>query len=162
MEELKKILVAVDFSDYSLPTLRYGLTLALDTGAEVAVVNVINERDVAAIRSVEPLSDRISADEYVRVQRESRLKKIDDLVDETGCTGVPLSKMIRVGVPAAELLAAIPEIGVDLVVIGTKGRTNLINTLFGSVAEKVHRRSPVSVLSVRGKEHADLVGRTAG
>jgi len=162
MEGLKKILVAVDFSDYSLPTLRYGLALARDIGAEVAVVNVINERDVVAIRSVESLSDQISADEYVRVQRENRLKRIDDLVEEAVCTGISISKMIRVGVPAAELLAAIPEIGVDLVVIGTKGRTNLINTLFGSVAEKVYRRSPVSVLSVRGKEHADLVVRTAG
>ncbi|MEW6264596.1 MAG: universal stress protein [Thermodesulfobacteriota bacterium] len=157
MDVLRKIMVAIDFSDYSLPTLRYGLALAQDTHAAVTVVSVINERDVAAIRSVQAYTDRLSVEGYIQNQKDERSRKVDELVRQTGCAGVTVEKVFRVGVPAAEILEAVKEAGADLVVVGTKGRTNLAGHLFGSVAEKVFRRSPVPVLSVRGEEHAEMV-----
>lgn len=156
MEGLQRILVGVDFSDYSLPTLRYALALAHDTDAEVVVVNVINDRDVGAVRAAQQFTDVITVDSYIKEQKAERLKKIEDLIEETACGEVRVSTVFRVGVPGAELLRAIKETKADLVVIGAKGRSNLSNVLFGSAAEKLHRRSPVSVLSVRGEEHAKL------
>jgi nucleotide-binding universal stress UspA family protein len=157
MEGMKKILVGIDFSDYSLPTLRYALALAQDTGASVVVVNVINERDVAAVRSVRQYTDAISVDQYVDMQKEERTGLLNQLLEEAGCSGVPRELVLKVGYPATEIIETIIETGADLVVVGTKGRTNLVSSIFGSVAEKVHRRSPVSFLSVRGKEHAELI-----
>ncbi len=161
MDGLKKILVGVDFSDYSLPTLRYAVTLAQDVGAEVVVVNVLNERDVSAVRSLQAYTDRLTVEDYINSQKEERARRIQELMDEVGCAGVEVSLICRVGVPAEEILAAIKDTRADLVVVGTKGRTNMVNTLLGAVAEKVYRRSPVSVLSVRGEEHANLVCRMA-
>ncbi|MFH1137780.1 MAG: universal stress protein [Pseudomonadota bacterium] len=157
---LKKILIAVDFSDYSLPTLRFGLAIAADVKAEAAaVVTVINERDVAAVRAAMQFTEELTVEGYIQKQTESRGERIDQMITETGCGTVPVEIYLRVGVPAVEILKAIDDIGADMVVIGTKGRTNVAGMLFGSVAEKVHRRSPVTVISVRGQEHADLVCR---
>ena len=157
MEGINKILVGIDFSDYSLPTLRYSLSLAQDTGAGVVVVNVINERDVAAVRSVRQYTDSISVEHYLEMQRKERSVLVKQLLEDAGCGEVPVEMVFKVGYPAAEILDAVTETGADLVVVGTKGRSDLVSSIFGSVAEKVYRRSPVSVLSVRGKEHADLV-----
>ncbi len=154
---IKKILVAVDFSDYSPGTLRYAAALASEQGAALVLVNVINQRDVDAIRSAQAYADILTVDEFLAKTRRERLEGLDRLLREAQCQALPHESVLKVGVPHEEILAAISETGADLVVMGTKGRTNLTSTLFGSTAEKVFRRSPVPVLSVRGPEHADLV-----
>jgi nucleotide-binding universal stress UspA family protein len=159
MEHVKKILVAVDFSDYSLPALRYALSLAEEINAEVAVVNVINERDINAVRSAMQYVPNLSMDEYIQGQKSERSERMDALIKETGCGHVKVESIFRMGVVEYELLEAVAETKADLVLMGTKGRGNLANAVFGSVAEKMFRRCPVSVLSVRGPDHADLVCR---
>ena len=159
MEHVKKILVAVDFSDYSLPTLRYGLSLAEEINAEVVVVNVINERDINAIRNAMQHVPDLTMDGYVQGQKSDRSEKMEALIRETGCGHVKAETMFRLGVVEYELLEAVAETKADLMIMGTKGRSNLANAVFGSVAEKMFRRCPISVLSVRGPEHADLVCR---
>ena len=162
MEGINKILVGIDFSDYSLPTLRYALALARDTGASVVVVNVLNERDVAAVRSVRQYTEAISVEDFVSSQKKARAELLNQLLAEAECGTAQPEMVFKVGHPAAEILEAITETGADLVMVGTKGRTNLVSSIFGSVAERIHRRSPVSVLSVRGKEHADLICKLNG
>ena len=157
MEAIKKILVALDFSVYSDQTLKYAAMLASALKAELVAVNVINQRDVHAVEWVERMDNRITVEHYLKVQKEERTANIDQLLAEAHCGHLTVHRVFRVGVPSQEILQAITETGADLVVMGTKGRTNLANTLFGSTAEKVFRRSPVPVLSVRGEEHAALV-----
>jgi nucleotide-binding universal stress UspA family protein len=100
-------------------------------------------------------------DQHVDGMMASRRNQSEQLIQSAHCGHLDVIKMFETGVPSEEILKAIEETGADLLVIGTKGRTRLADALFGSVAERLYRRSPVSVLSVRGQEHADLVCKLA-
>lgn len=60
--------------------------------------------------------------------------------------------MIVEGNPHEEILEYVSEHDIDMVVMGTHGRTGIDRVVMGSVAERVVRQSPVPVLTVRGKE----------
>ncbi len=159
MEPIKKILVAVDFSEYSKPTLSYAGHLAHTLHADLVIVNVINQRDVEAIRKVEAEGVGASVEKYIALQKADREASTDQLLLETGCQGLNIIRVFRIGVPWVELLEAIKKEHADLVIMGTKGRTNISNTLLGSTAEKIFRRCPIPVLSVRSKEHEAILVR---
>ena len=157
MGPIKKIMVAVDFSEYSRPTVSYAVNLAHSFKAALVVVNVINQRDVETIRKVEDEGGGVSVEKYIALQQAHREKATDKLLEETGCLDLKIIKVFRLGIPWVELLETVKKQKVDLVVMGTKGRTNILNALLGSTAEKVFRRCPVPVLSVRGNEHEAIV-----
>ena len=70
---------------------------------------------------------------------------------EARFTGVELKLQVREGDPSREIIRAAADLGADLIVLGTHGRTGVAHLLIGSVAEKVVRKSPVPVLTVRGE-----------
>ncbi|MBI5584900.1 MAG: universal stress protein [Deltaproteobacteria bacterium] len=156
MGPIKIIMAAVDFSEYSKAALKYAAFLANSVNVPLVVANIINHRDVEAIRAVEDEDLGLSVETFIAKQKQERETAIDQLLQETGCLNLQVIRIFRVGVPWVELIEAVKNEGVDLVVMGTKGRTNIVNTLFGSTAEKVFRRCPVPVLSVRGKEHEQI------
>ncbi|MBA4392410.1 MAG: universal stress protein [Desulfobacca sp.] len=153
MQPIKKIMVAVDFSEYSKPTLKFATHLATIHNAALVVVNVLNQRDLDAVQKIELEGVGISAEKFIVRQKSHREAATDQLLQEVGCLDPKTIKILRIGVPWFELLAAAKEQQVDLVVIGTKGKNSIPNTLFGSTAEKVFRRCSVPVLFVRGTEH---------
>lgn len=157
MGPIEKIMVAIDFSEYSRPTLSYAAHLAHSFQSVLVLVNVINQRDVETIRKVEDEGGGVSVEKYIALQQTHREKATEMLLEETGCLGLKIIKVFRLGIPWVELLEVVKKQQVDLVVMGTKGRTNILNALLGSTAEKVFRRCPVPVLSVRGKEHGAIV-----
>ncbi len=77
---------------------------------------------------------------------------MDGLVNDAGGAGLDIEKVIRVGVPFKALLDVIEDQGADMLVMGTKGRGNLIGVIFGSTAEKVFRRCPIPLVSIRAEE----------
>lgn len=156
MQPINKIMVAVDFSEYSKPTLKFAAHLANIHNAALVVVNVLNKRDLDALQTIELEGIGVSAEKFIVKQKADRDAATDQLLKEAGCLDLQLTKIFRIGVPWFELLEAVKEQQADLMVIGTKGKTSIPNTLFGSTAEKVFRRCSVPVLFVRGTDHDSI------
>ena len=74
-------------------------------------------------------------------------------MQKTSCTNITLRVVIRTGIPFIELINAAEEEQVDIVIMGAKGRSDLAGILFGSTAEKMFRRCPVPLLSLRERDH---------
>jgi len=149
MSKIKKIMVALDFSEYSPKSVKYAGRLAEDLGAELIFVNVINQRDIDMIKHVAMYTDKISVKDYVDGLKADRSKQMQSLLTETNCTRIPNRFIIIKGLPFSELRETAKEEKVDMVVMGSKGRGNIAGILFGSQAEKMFRHCPVPLLSIR-------------
>ncbi len=147
MKHINRIIVAVDLSEHSEKVIDYAIDTAQLANAELVIINVINQRDVDIIERVEKEYSNLSSKKYIDVQKEERSKMIDNIVKAAG--SIMVKKIIKVGNPYLELLQAIKNEEADLIIMGTKGRGNLSGTLFGSVAEKMFKYSPIPLLSVR-------------
>lgn len=152
MGKLKKIMAACDFSEYAPQVVSQAVDLARDLKASLMVVNIINQRDVDMMRKVSLDYPAFQFEKYLEDQENERLEMMDKLAADAGGSGLDIQKVIRVGVPFKALLQVIEDKGADLLVMGTKGRGNLAGVLFGSTAEKMFRRCPVPLLSLRAPE----------
>ena len=154
MSRIKKIMVAVDFSVYSVKIAKYARGIAEDLNAKLVFVNVINKRDIKAIKQAFVYhSENLSVDDYLSKLKDERAEKMQKLMQKTSCTNITLRVLIRTGIPFIELITAAEEEQVDIVIMGAKGRGDLAGMLFGSTAEKMFRRCPVPLLSLRERDH---------
>ncbi|MCF8090436.1 MAG: universal stress protein [Desulfotignum sp.] len=151
MKKIDKILVCVDFSQYTRMTLESALAIARGTQAQMVVFNVINQRDVNSVKLVSQYyPDRLDVETYVQDLKKERLEKLTALIDSQFSDDKQrMTLNIEVGYPWESIIQAAKTHGADLIVMANKGRGNLARVLFGSAAEKVFRHSPVPVVSVR-------------
>jgi nucleotide-binding universal stress UspA family protein len=152
MKNIKKIMVAIDLSDYSQATLRYAADLAADLQAELTIVNVINQRDIDAYARIAQMNSVLMGEDFVETRKRERSERMQQLVERCEHPQLTIKTVFRTGVPFLALLEAVQEEGADLLVMGAKGRSNLKGLFLGSTAEKTFRRSPVPVLSLRSSE----------
>jgi len=154
MSRIKKIMVAVDFSVYSVEIAKYARGIAEDLKANLVFVNVINKRDINAVRQAFGYhSENLSVDDYISKLKRERAEKMQKLMAKTSCANINHRVVIKTGIPFIELINSAEEEQVDIVIMGAKGRSDLAGILFGSTAEKMFRRCPVPLLSVRARAH---------
>ena len=136
---LKKILCPFDFSSFSNAANEYASLLAQSTGAEIVYLHV-------ALPDV-----TFSSYAYVDLQKEAeadrkRLEAIKPTV-----AGIKASYEIEFGTPSATIAEFADEHGVDLIVMGTHGRTGWRRVAMGSVAEAVVRDTSCPVLAIKSE-----------
>jgi nucleotide-binding universal stress UspA family protein len=144
MEEIKKILIPTDGSEYTKVAVKKGLSLAKLLNAEVTALYVINE---AAFTAIPP--DSLITDIYSLLKTEGE-KALQYVIDEGASIGVNVKKMMTEGDPAESIVNVGEHF--DLIVMGTLGRTGLSRLMIGSVAEKVVRHAACPIMIVRAKE----------
>jgi nucleotide-binding universal stress UspA family protein len=154
MGRIKKILVAMASTEYCRGIFDYSATLARALDAEIVIASIINSRDVDAVRQVSAMGYAVDGENYVASIKETRKKDIDAILGDTSFPRERIRTIINVGNPVEELLRIMIRESMDMVVMGLKGRTDLENILLGSVAEKIFRRSPVTVVSYRDEAQA--------
>lgn len=136
---LKRLLVPIDFSGPSLEALRYAERLAAQSGASIDLVfvaeHVIYMGDSVAFPNA-PMLEEMKG-KLAGLARD----EVDELV--------PVYRHVLTGKPFAEIVKLAQERAIDLIVIGTHGRTGLGHVLIGSTAEQVVRHAPCPVLVVR-------------
>ncbi|MBW1615667.1 MAG: universal stress protein [Deltaproteobacteria bacterium] len=148
MSKIQKIVSAFDMSDYSEKALIYACKLADDLKAEIVIVNVVNQRDVDIVyKLTKQYMNDMTIEDYIKNQEKDRIAIIDNLLKNK--TDIQYRKIIKVGIPFVELINAIKEEKADLAVMGTKGRSNIVGAILGTTAEKMFRKCPVPLLSVR-------------
>jgi nucleotide-binding universal stress UspA family protein len=142
------IMAAVDLSDFSAMTVRYSVWLAKQVNAALMLVSVINQRDLDMVNRAMVGYEAFSFPNYLDEQIKDRKTKMKGLVEAASPEAVACTYTVRQGVPYVELLAVIQEEHPDLVVVSTKGRSNLADVVVGSTARKMYRRSPIPLVTI--------------
>ncbi|MFC6785557.1 universal stress protein [Halobaculum halobium] len=138
-----RILVPTDGSDGVERAVRHAVDLAVQHGATVHALYVVNSASYAGM----PMeSSWEGIDEMLRGDAESAVSLVEALGDDYD---VPVETSVIDGSPSPEIVRYAEDNDCDLIVMGTHGRGGIDRLLLGSVAEKVVRSSTVPVLTVR-------------
>ena len=150
MIKLKRILAATDFSECSEHALRYACEFAEAFRAELFLLDVAEPP--TAIYSEFGVGyvgvPGIEAD----LQREAEAR-LNTLPSPTWQKQLSVTRTVLFGTPFVEVVRHAREQDVDLIVLGTHGRGAIAHMLMGSTAEKVVRKAPCPVLTVRLDDH---------
>jgi nucleotide-binding universal stress UspA family protein len=152
MLNLKKILYPTDFSEYSLAALPYAVSLTKQNNAELYCLHVVEmpKEEYLTSEYMVPLNvPHVPEDKVLRTAR-ARLKRF---VAENLSDFDKVTSRVLVGAPFVEIIRYARDQSIDLIVIGTHGHSALAAMLLGSVAEKVVRKAPCPVLTVRHPQH---------
>jgi universal stress protein A len=147
MISLKKILCPIDHSDCSKEALKYAVSFAMKNEAKLYLLHIIDIRSFND--SVVAMSQQIPDEETLELLRI----KLLDCIPEEIRDDMNVEAIVVQGIPFAEIISTAREKDIDMIVIGSHGRTGLKHMMLGSVSEKVVRKAPCPVLTVRQTDH---------
>lgn len=140
-----RILFTTDFSESARHAQQYAVTLANSFGATLHVLHVVSEE---AFVPAPELQQRWLETEIDRARKQLRVE-----VGGAPVGGQPVVQVTQAGPPVHEIVKYAAEHEIDLIVIGTHGRTGLSQLIIGSIAEKVVRLATCPVLTVHPSDH---------
>lgn len=150
---MKKILVPTDFSKTSVVALEVATEIAKKSGAEITLLHVVEEATPDSYnitgewQTEEDWSDKL----FTLKLLEKSKGQLEKLVHDPRWSSVKVNGELRLGNPFHGMRTIIAEQKVDLVVMGTQGRSKMEEMLIGSNTERVVRHSKCPVLSVHKK-----------
>lgn len=145
MNLIKNILVPVDFSDYSKNALKYAINFVKMFDAKLFLIYVVEPMVYPADFSMGQVS-LPSMDSDMMERSKSELEELakKEIDPEIDCKAI-----VKTGKPFMEINETASELDIDLIIISTHGHTGVEHLLFGSTAEKVVRKAPCPVLTLR-------------
>lgn len=143
MFKIKNILLPTDFSRTSLTASEYAVNLAKQYNAKLHILHVLEKTPpILAIRSLDLSREKII--ESIHADAQTQLETCVKKIQKSG--EIEIIQAIRKGIDYEEIIKYSKEKKIDIIVIATHGRTGILHTLLGSVAEKVIRYSKIPVL----------------
>ena len=137
----KKILVPTDGSEFAKKAQRHALFLAKVSGADLIAVSVTENNFVNGL----PLDDEVyQLNQILKERSEENLEEFDKLNEDE----LEIAHVIREGSPAKVILEVAQEEAVDLIVMGSSGKSGFDRFIMGSVADKVVNSAKCAVLVV--------------
>jgi universal stress protein A len=144
--KLQNVCVPVDFSETSAAALKYGKALAEGFGAKLHLLHVL-------INWVPPGDFPVSPDFYKDLEQSARKQLESQLTTDEVKKYQARLELVNGNSEFIEIIRYAREQNIDLLVLGTHGRGPIAHMLMGSVVEKVVRKAPCPVLTVRHPEH---------
>jgi len=145
MLSIRRILFPTDFSEPAEYAWSYALTFAQEFGAEVHLVHVVTPPP----RVTEAYAVNFDPERTVKALTAEANASMDRQVEAAKSRGLIFRREVRVGVDYREIIDYATKQDIDLIVMATHGRTGLAHVLMGSVAEKVVRKAPCPVLTIK-------------
>ena len=149
MNDIRNMMVAVDFSKISRHLVHYAFDLSQKIDARLHVINVINQRDVEALQKVAEVTTAFVLTEQIESLRQDRLAGLQSVMFDLDIPPGTAMRHVRTGIPYEALVGAIKELAIDLLIMGTRGRGQFSGMLFGSTAAKMLQKCPVPLLTLR-------------
>ncbi|WP_447962666.1 universal stress protein [Nitrospira sp. Ecomares 2.1] len=158
-----KILVAVDPSEHTQEAIRFVKSVDWPKTSEMYLIHVIEMKHAS---SLIPSDGPSSWDRVISEARGKLFTKAKGLLKQTQKEileerAVTIKSLVMEGLPGAQILQAVEDYQIDLVILGTRGLSNVKRFLLGSTSDWVMREAPCSVLLVREKLSKVTMGKAA-
>lgn len=156
--KLTRILAATDFSKFSGFAMEWAAFMAMCMKAELVILHVVPEEEGKIIKEIMseggiarlPMGIR---EDVVEERKKQCREQINMVFSREMKNSLKIEEIVKVGPPFLEIIGTAKEKDVDLIVLGTHGRTGLAHVLIGSVAEKVVHHAHCPVLTIKHPQY---------
>lgn len=154
-QSLQRILVPIDFSDYSVNACRYAIGLAEKLTAEIKLMHVYYNPVINSMPLTDTYYYQVNMDEIIReieIRAKNNMdefyKDLKEKIERENIQGVKIDYALMSGIASEEIIAECENYNPDLVIIGMKGLGERENDLIGSVTAKIIEDTKVPVLVI--------------
>ena len=149
--KVERILFPTDFSEGAQHALHSAVDLAEHYKSKLYILHVVYDMN----RAVGMHIPHISSDEVFKEMNDWAMNEIGTCCIEEIRTLPDVEKKVVKGIPYQEILKYASDNKIDMIVMGTYGRTGINRLIFGSTAERVVRSAPCPVMTVKVPEHRE-------